>query len=409
MSEMNFGYDGDINSVENNQVNPTQEERTDLNGEQTSVDINEQKTEEPSDENQIQDEEVKTSKYEEGTILEIGDTKYTIDKNGNVLDETGNIFKNSNEVEDWLKTFEEITDDSIEINLNNIQEAIGVSITDENNNPIEFENNIEGVKSYINAVLDSKREENYDVAINTLFQKYPILEDTLNYYLANGNTLKGFGEIPDRTKIVIDDDNEAQQIHIIKTAWQEKGISGNVDNYIQYLKTSGTLLETAKEELKGLQESDKKYKEELAVEAERKEAEQIKQIEEYWNGVHEIIKTRQICGYRIPETILINRNGQKISATPEDFFNYIYKTDNEGKSAYQKDLEKDNPQSTREDEILRAYLKFVGGNYSNLVDMAINKQNINTLKFKAAQRTTNKIKMHKPTQTKNKQLDLGYN
>ena len=208
--------------------------------------------------------------------------------------------------------------------------------------------------------------------------------------------------------VTIDANNEAQQIHIIKTAWQEKGIKGDVDNYIQYLRTSGILLETAKEELKSLQEADKQYKEKLAAEAERREAEQIKEIEKYWNDVHNVIKTRKIAGYQIPETILITKNGQKISATPDDFFNYIYRTDKDGKSAYQKDLESEDVQSKREDEILRAYLKFVGGNYSNLVDMAINKQNVNTLKFKAAQRTTNKIKMYKPTQTKNKQIDLGY-
>lgn len=409
MDEMNFGYDGDLSSDENNLNNPALEEKTDLNGDEPSNDINNQKATEPIEESDDKPDDNKNdSKYEEGTILEVGDVKYTIDKNGNVLDESGNIFKNSNEVEEWIKTFEEVTENPNDVNLASIQEAIGVNITDENDKPIEFEDNIEGIKSYFNAVLESKREENYDVAINTLFQKYPILQDALDYYLANGNSLKGFGEIPDRTNVTIDANNEAQQVHIIKTAWQEKGIKGDVDNYIQYLKTSGILLETAKDELKSLQEADKQYKERLAAEAERKEAEQIKEIEKYWNDVHDVIKTRKIAGYQIPETILITKNGQKISATPDDFFNYIYRTDKDGKSAYQKDLENEDINSKREDEILRAYLKFVGGNYSNLVDMAINKQNVNTLKFKAAQRTTNKIKMYKPTQTKNKQIDLGY-
>lgn len=413
MDEINFGYEGEISSEETTLNNTNNEEKTDLNGDVKSTDINNQvqtpnvneEGDNTNGDNTNNDEDVK---YEEGTVLEVGDIKYTVDKDGNVIDEEGNIFKNKNEVKEWLKTFE-ISESSDEISLSAIQEALGVNITDDNDKPIEFENSVDGIKSYVNAVIESKRDENYDVAINTLFQKYPILSDVLNYYLANGNTLKGFGEIPDRSNITIDNDNEAQQIHIIKTAWQEKGIKGNVDNYINYLKTSGILFETAKEELKSLQEADKQYKEKLAEEAEQKENEYIKQIEEYWNGVHDIIKTRKIAGYQIPETILINKNGQKVSATPEDFFNYIYRTDKDNKSAYQRDLEQEDIQSKREDEILRAYLKFVGGNYSNLVDMAINKQNVNTLKFKAAQRTTNKIKMYKPTQTKNKQIDLGYN
>ena len=45
---------------------------------------------------------------------------------------------------------------------------------------------------------------------------------------------------------------------------------------------------------------------------------------EFWNGVKECIDKRQIAGYRIPETVIIERNGKQISTTPEDFFNYIY-------------------------------------------------------------------------------------
>ena len=287
--------------------------------------------------------------------------------------------------------------------------AKSIDIKDENDKVVEFENTPEGIKSYIDAVLESKRNENYDVAINTFFQRYPIMEDVLDYYLSHGGSLEGFGERPDRSNIVIDENNEAQQIHIIKTAWTEKGIKGNVDNYIQYLRSSGTLYATAQEELQSLKQSDIEYKQKMAEEAERKENEYIAELEEYWNNVHEIVKSRKIGNYQIPETILITRNGQKISATPEDFFNYIYRVDKDNKSDYQKDLEKESLESKREDDILRAYLKFVGGNYSNLVDMAINKQNVNTLKFKAAQRTTNKVRVNKPTQTKNKNIDLGYN
>ena len=81
--------------------------------------------------------------------------------------------------------------------------------------------------------------------------------------------------------------------------------------------------------------------------------------------MHDVIKNRNIAGYQIPENIIISRNGEKISASPEDFFNYIYRVDENGQSAYVKDLLQETPESRRDDEILRAYLKFVGGNYSN--------------------------------------------
>lgn len=148
----------------------------------------------------------------------------------------------------------------------------------------------------------------------------------------------------------------------------------------------------------------------MAAEAEKKENEHIKRLENYWNGVHEVVKNRQIAGYQIPESIIINRNGQKLSVTPEDFFNYIYRVDKDGKSDYEKDLAAETPESRRDDEILRAYLKFVGGNYSNLVGMAINKEKVNTLKLKAKERNSTSVRINRPNNadSKNKKLDFGY-
>lgn len=349
---------------------------------------------------------------EPGTSIEIGDDTYTVDENGNLLDKNGNIFKEAKDVKSWLDEFENITEtDKDNISLNSIQEAIGIQITDDNDKPIEFENNPEGIKAYIDAVIETAKEEHYETAINTLYKNYPILNDVLNYYIANGNSLEGFGEIPDRSNIVIDDTNEAQQEAIIRTAWKERGQKGDVDGYISYLKSSGTLFATAKEELTALQESDKQYRDELAAEAERKEEKRIKKLEKYWNSVHDVIKSRTIAGYQIPESIIINRNGQKLSVTPEDFYNYIYRVDKDGKSAYEHDLENETPESRRDDEILRAYLKFVGGNYSNLVEMAINKEKVNKLKLKAKERKTSSVRITKPNTTnkEEKGIDVGYN
>lgn len=347
-----------------------------------------------------------------GTSIEVGDEKYTVDESGNVLDKNGNIFKEANAVKEWLDSFENVDETgSDSISIDSIREAVGVEIVDDNDKPIEFENTPAGIKSYIDAVVNTAKEEHYEAAINTLYQKYPILNDVLNYYIANGNSLEGFGEVPDRSNITIDDNNEAQQESIIRTAWKERRQKGDVESYIAYLKSSGILLATAKEELKGIQESDKQYKDQLAAEAEKKENERIQGLEKYWNEVHERIKSRSIAGYQLPDSIIISRNGQKLSVTPEDFFNYIYRVDKDGKSAYERDLEAETMESRRDDEILRAYLKFVGGNYSNLVNMAINKEKVNTLKLRAKERNASTIRINKPKTTTEKgvNVDLGYN
>ena len=348
---------------------------------------------------------------EAGTTIEADGKTYTVDTNGNLLNEDGTIFKEAKDVNDWIKSFDEVKeeDPSNVVNIANIQKLIDIEVVDDNDKPIEFENTPEGVKSYIDAILEIKQQEHYETAINTLCQKYPFVEDLINYFHANGGSIDGFNQVRDLSGITIDDNNEAQQESIIRTAWKEQNRKGDVNGYIQYLKSCGTLAATAKEELEGLKEADNEYRRQMAQKAEEAENARIAELEEYWNGVKNVITSRNIAGYTIPENITITRNGQKISATPADFFNYIYLQDKNGQSAYQKDLEKQDRNATRDDAILKAYLMFTGGSYSDLVNMAINKEKVKTLKLKSQEKTNNTVRISKPRNSKdNKTVDFGY-
>lgn len=413
--EMDFGYGQNVNANGGGSGNKGEQNQdiTNLdNGQVENPNGGENINEPPAGKEKDENNEIDNpTKLEEGTTLEIGDAKYTVDKDGNVVDSNGNIFKEASQVSEWMKEFENVEETTSDISIDSIKAAIGIEITDDNDKPIVFDNTVEGIKSYVDSVIETSKQEHYDTAINTLYQKYPIVKDVINYYVANGNSLEGFGQVPDRSGIEIDENNEAQQEQIIRTAWSERKQRGDVDSYINYLKSSGTLLATAKEELDGLKEADAQYKRDIEAKAAAEEKEKIETLERYWNGVHDIIKSRKIAGYQIPESIVITRDGQKLSVTPEDFFNYIYRVDKEGKSAYERDLEAETPDVRRDDEILRAYLKYVGGNYSNLVDMAINEKNVATLKLRAKQHNASAIRVTKPKSTKpdGANIDLGYN
>ena len=418
--EIDLGYDG-ITSNEESAEEKTpinNEAKVDENGNpiqdvnQNQLNNNEENpNEENPDEKDKENSNEEDIKLEEGNTVTVEDKTYTVDKDGNLVDDKGNIFKKAEEVKDWLKEFsvDETKDD--EINLDNIQKALDYEVTDEDGNPITYENNIEGVKAYINDVIETSKLEHYETAINTLYQKYPILQEVLNYYIANGNSLEGFTETPDRSNITIDDTNEEQQIEIIKTLWKEQGIKGDVTQYINYLKNASILTSTAKEALDTLKSIDAENKKAYEEEAERRKQESYEAEVEHWTNIKNIIDSKEIAGYKIPDSITISRNGQKISVTPNDFFNYIYRVDNENKSAYQRDLEAEEPSKRLNDEILRAYLKFTGGSYADLVNMAINQEKVNNLKLKAKQNANSKsIKINRTTNTKQtKDIDLGYN
>ena len=426
MEEDDFGFGGQQTIVapdeEQMEQKTPEEEKQDLGGgQQEKQDLGEGDTKQKEDVNdkRKEDKEGKGENKEDdlfsqikpGVELEIGNTIYKVDNDGNLVDEKGEIFKKADEVQEYLKTLEQSDEDAKDdLSLESIQEALGITITDDEGKEIQFENSPEGIKQYVNAVIETQQQEIAETTINTLWDKYPIIKDALDYYLANGNSLEGFNSDAPNYDIDIDENDESQQESIIRLAWREQNRKGNVDDYIAFLKSSGKLLSVAEEELEGLKEADKEYRADLAKRAKAAaDAEQERQ-EKYWQGVKDVIDSKKIAGYKIPDTIIIKREGKSIAATPNDFFNYIYRVDKEGVTQYQRDLMKETEESRRDDEILRAFLKFSGGSYANLVDMAITEKEIQKLKFKAKankeHRNTVKVKSNAAKQ--GKEVDLGY-
>ena len=355
---------------------------------------------------------IDVSTLEAGTKIDTPDGILIVDAQGNLIDKDGNVFKTKDEANDYLNQFDADGDgdgQEEELSIKTIQEAIGVDVVDDKGKKVKFDNTPEGIKSYVNSVIEIRESEIAEAAINRLYQDVPVLPDIINYYVANGGSLEGYNEIPDRTQIVIDDNNVSQQKAIIKQAHKEFGRRGDVNKYIKYLEDSGQLLETAKDELAALQQADKEEHERLRQQAEARIKADEEASEKYWNGVKKVIDSKKIAGYQIPDNIIISRDGKKISATPQDFFNYLYQVDDNGKSRYVYDLEAQTPEARRDDQILRAYLTFVGGNYASLVDMAIKEEKVRTLRMKSKQATAKGgIKVTPPNDSKPKDIDFGY-
>lgn len=383
-----------LNSENNNNTNPEGKEGS----------SGDDKTDKPNDDGQSGDSSLK-----EGSVVTVGEDSYTVDANGNLLDKDNNIFKSSNEVAEWLAQFETVDDDedADAINLANIQKAIGIELSDENGNPVEFENSIEGIKSYINGVVEANREDNYRTAFNSIQQQYPFIDDVINYWVANNNSLEGYNEIPDRSKIEVIPNNAAQHEAIIRQAWAESKRPGNIEDYLQYLKSSGNLEAVARDELKGLQQLDAEYRERIAQQAEEVEAQQQQYIAEYWKSVQDIVQGGKIAGYDIPETISVNRDGRTIAVGRNEFFNYLYQVDGEGKSMYQRDIEATDENTQLQDQLLRAYLMFTGGSYADLVAMADNKNKVKHLKLTAKNSKKPSVRINRNNSNKPKDLDFG--
>lgn len=400
------GSDGNIIPPidEPNNDDPKNNNKTDGDGRNNNVDTTVNNTDDKNNnnnDNQVDDNDLVV---EPGSVITIGEDTYTVDAEGNLIDKNNKVFKEAKDVKDFLKQFEvDDTDDKENaIDVAKIIEKVGFEVTDENDKPITFENTPDGVASYINEVLDAKRTEYAQAGVQQLIDKFPIVSDFLNYYVANGNSYEGFGQVRDRSTIVIDENNTAQQEAIVREAFKESGKVGSIDDYISFLKSTNRLLDAAKQDLATLQENDKRVKAEQAEAAQCKIEEDKKAEIAYWGKVKSAIDKKEIAGYKIPETILINKNGKQSAATADDFFNYLYQVDDKGYSRYERELMETPEEEQLQNDLLRAYLKFTGGNYSNLVDLAIASEKTKTLRLKAAeQRRKSSIKITKPAANKN--------
>ena len=348
------------------------------------------------------DDSSSTGELSEGDTIEFDGTTYTVDSSGNLVDDKGNVFKEAKDVADWLKSveIESDRDNSGTLSISSIQEALGIIVTDAEGKNIEFTDDAAGVKAYVDAVIDLKSKDLQQAAVNKLYADNPLLKQFTDYVQLNG-TAKGFGEIPDRSGIQLDKENEEQLKAVIRMAAKEFGNKSLNENYIKYLKDSGGLYDEAKAQLQALVEKDVAVRKDIEARAKAQREAEAKSVSDYWNKVNNVIDSRIIAGYKLPESFTKEVNGQKVIITPNDFYNYLSKateTDTDGNkvTGYQRDLNKLTDDEYLNRELLDAWLMFTGGTYKDLIAMAVNEDKVRQLRVKSKeQRSTKTVKVIK--------------
>ena len=345
-----------------------------------------------------------TGGLEAGTVVEFEGVEYTVAENGDIVDKDGKVFKAAADVQAWLDENEQTDDNALEgTSVKDIIEAIGIEVKDEKGNDVEFTDDKAGLKSYFDAVMEQTREEANKATLNKFYQDNPIVKQFVDYMTVNGGNPAGFGQIPDRSGITVDKDNQAQQEQIIRVAAAEFGNKTVSEAYIKYLKDSGGLYDEAVNQLVALQEKDKEIRTRIQNDAAAARKAEEDAVRAYWEKVNSVISSRNIAGYKIPESFVKEENGQKVNYTPDDFYDYLYKArevDANGNkiTGYQRDLDKLTDEELLNKELLDAWLMFTGGTYKDLVNMAIKEHEVHKLVIKSKQqRSSRTIKINKPT------------
>lgn len=393
-------------NTDNNPVN--QEDVDNLHGTDVA-DVNAKESDDKGTNNQpstpVEESDDEASSLEPGTQVEVDGTVYTVADNGDLVDKDNKVFKQASEVEQWLKENEVSDEEDSGDLLSSLQKELGIEITDENGSPVEFTNDAKGVKSYVEAVIANKANDISQGAINRLFAAQPMLKQFIDYVQLTGSP-RGFGDIPDRSGIQLDKDNKQQLIAVIRMAANEFGNKSLNDNYINYLDSAGALYDEAQAQLNALIQKDQQVKKDIEERAQQAREQEEQDLLNYWQGVANAIDKRVISGYKIPETFVKEINGQKITLTPNDFYDYLSKTvetDEQGNvmTGYQRDLNNLTDEEALNRELLDAWLMFTGGSYKDLVNMAVKENEVRRLVIKSKQqRSAKTIKVVKANKGK---------
>lgn len=332
--------------------------------------------------NQQQDSSMGEVKLSEGDTINVDGVGYTIDAEGNAIATDGTVFRTATELAELIA--QNGSEPSV---LNQLQTRFGSDFKDENGNPIVFDDNEEGIAAYVETVVQSRVKEAQTAAINNLFETYPQVEQVINHLKLNGS-LDDFVEIPDRSQITVSKDNEEQQAAFIREEWKLSGKKGDVNKFIDYCKNAGILYDTAVESKEAV---DSIYESRLAeqkAQVEAKEAAAAAEEKAYWDNVEKTISKGELLGYSIPEQIQCNKDGKKVMLSRKDFLKYVSTpVDSEGNTAYMLDEAKVDSDARMQDDLLKAFLRFTGGDYASLVGMAVNKQKVLSIRTAAAQTT----------------------
>ena len=332
--------------------------------------------------NQQQDSSMGEVKLSEGDTINVDGVDYTIDAEGNAIAADGTVFRTATELAELIA--QNGSEPSV---LNQLQTRFGSDFKDEDGNPIVFDDNEEGIAAYVETVVQSRVKEAQTAAINNLFETYPQVEQVINHLKLNG-TLDDFVEIPDRSQITVSKDNEEQQATFIREEWKLSGKKGDVNKFIDYCKNAGILYDTAVESKEAV---DSIYESRLAeqkAQVEAKEAAAAAEEKAYWDNVEKTISKGELLGYSIPEQIQCNKDGKKVMLSRKDFLKYVSTpVDSEGNTAYMLDEAKVDSDARMQDDLLKAFLRFTGGDYASLVGMAVNKQKVLSIRTAAAQTT----------------------
>lgn len=334
-------------------------------------------------------------------------TTYTVDDNGNAVDDKGEIVYTKEQLDEG-----DDTPPAGDIDVQAVVDSTKIPIYDQEGNAVEFDNTPEGLNNYVEAVYQRASNESVQQAFNSLYTQYPFLNNMLNHIDAGG-VVEDFKQETDYAKIKLDKTNEKQLRAIAIEGYMSKGMDAEkANNYFDYIKSTGTdndeIFTEATNELKYL--NDNKVARDTAKTQEQENTNRQQQLDtdNYWgvsideqgqlvnlnkeNSVYSIINSGTINvdtdTFTIPEKIKVIENGKPKLYSRGDFFAYLRQPitvldENGNRVTTTRDnvkIQEANAKRTNHNSVLEAYKRFTNNDISQLINEKVKNKEVKKIR-----------------------------
>lgn len=232
----------------------------------------------------------------------------------------------------------------------------------------EFDDTTEGLTKMTKAVAGKLAEEQLD----GLFESFPLIKDHLDYVLNGGDSqqfMKAYDPSMDYAKLNISEKDIRSQKAILTDYFKTKGHEDDfILEILEDYEDGGKLFSKAGHAQKAMSSIQAKERQELVEKQKAQRVSEMKEQQQFWDGVHEKIdKSQEFAGITVPE-----REKKK-------FFNYLSQPiDKDGRT--QRD--KAHSEASMDVQLAIDYLMFKGFNLDQIIDKKATTKKARSLKSK---------------------------
>lgn len=335
------------------------------------------------------DEEAKRKQgddpFVEGAQVELDGITYTIDKDGNAIDDQKKVVKTKAELKQLYDANAANGGGAAPNYIEEVQKVTNLVVV-KGDKPVEYENTVEGFTGYVQDVHQLGVELGKKKDREELFTQFPVLKQVLSHLILNNGDISNFNNTIDYATVKINDD-EQQWENIYVTAKVAQGITKEEAlDMFKYLKEDKKAKAAAESSLAFLVKTqDARTKQAEALLAKQEQDARLAE-EQYWNEVSGIVKNKTIKVkdqiFAIPDVIRVkDKEGRTIVKTLDDFVKYmsspiVVNIDGQQYTTTQLEYDKYLEEQSRktDDDVLEAYRRFTGFDDSQLIAKNVKQQ-----------------------------------